>query len=206
MTQPFFLVDSLTYLSNGPYSFQLQEGDVLGLSGPSGVGKTQMLKALVEMIPYAGQLFLAGVPIQQFSAPEWRKSVGLVAAESAWWFETPEPHFPEDYSRDLLMNILADLGFEPDVMGWSISRLSTGERQRLALARTLILQPKVLLLDEPCSALDPDTTIRVEKLLGDYVSNPKRAAIWISHDYDQLKRVANYCYKVMPDRLESLWS
>ncbi|MBM9604402.1 ABC transporter ATP-binding protein [Desulfopila inferna] len=205
MTDPLFSVDRLTYLQNGPYSFSLYSNEVVGFTGPSGIGKTQMLRALVESIPYDGTILLDGVKAECFPAPSWRRKVGLVAAESAWWYDDVGSHFNKANGDPELVDILTRLGFEIDVLSWSISRLSTGERQRLALARELTLKPVILLLDEPCSALDPYAVSLVETLLSDYQKTPKTALLWVSHDHDQLKKVAGRCFHVHRHTLEQFW-
>ena len=75
-------------------------------------------------------------------------------------------------------------------MNWQLSRCSTGERQRLALLRTLMQNPAALLLDEPTGNLDQDSTLRVEELLADYRRQRQSAVLWVSHDSGQMERVA----------------
>lgn len=89
---------------------------------------------------------------------------------------------------------LEELGFDIHVLKWNINRLSTGERQRLALLRLLVNQPKVLLLDEPTANLDAENIMRVEKIIDDYRVEKKPAIIWVAHDIQQLKRASNYCF------------
>ena len=72
---------------------------------------------------------------------------------------------------------------------WPISRLSTGERLRLAVVRALMVQPKVLLLDEPTAALDPVSVAAVESLIATRV-RAGRAVLWVTHDDEQAKRIA----------------
>jgi ABC-type iron transport system FetAB ATPase subunit len=202
---PLLTVKELTYLSNGPYSFALYNNEVIGFTGSSGIGKTQMLRALVEAIPYGGTVLLGGVAAECFSPPEWRRKIGLVPAESTWWYDDIGLHFRGNGDVSL-QDLLQKLGFEADILSWKISRLSTGERQRLALARALVLQPSVLLLDEPCSALDPHSVSLVENLLLQYKSRPKTALLWVSHDFEQVKRVASRCFHVHRNTLENMWS
>ena len=78
-----------------------------------------------------------------------------------------------------------------ECMEWQVSRLSSGERQRLGLARLLALQPRVLLLDEPTANLDAANTRRVEACLDDYRRGHQAAVLWVSHDPDQRGRVAS---------------
>lgn len=206
MNTPILRISELCYLQNGPYSFDVAENELVGLTGPSGVGKTQMLRAIVETIISRGQVSLKGSSSADFSSPEWRKEVALVPAEAVWWHETVAEHFPTlEISPDLL-EIIHSLGFEDEVLLWKISRLSTGERQRLALVRAIVHRPTILLLDEPCSALDVESARRVEGLVRKFIIEPDRAVIWVSHDVDQLQRIANSCYKVTQKSIETLWS
>jgi len=87
------------------------------------------------------------------------------------------------------------------VMQWQVSRLSSGEHQRLALLRLLSNRPKVLLLDEPTANLDPVNAQRVEKLLEDYRTQQKSSFLWISHDTQQIQRVAARHFVLREGRL-----
>ena len=194
------VVDGLCYLENGPYSFSVDVGECVGLSGQSGVGKSQLLKAIVDLIPHTGQVLLDGVSCSDTPAPQWRKKVGLLPAESSWWFDTVAPHFSSLQHRFLSSGWLEQLGFPPEVISWQVSRLSTGERQRLALLRALVNEPQVLLLDEPTSGLDAVYTERFENIVFDYmqgqVQGQGAALLWVSHDAEQLLRVADRSYLV----------
>ena len=86
---------------------------------------------------------------------------------------------------------LQQLGFEPDVLNWEVSRLSTGEKQRLAIVRLLQNTPRALLLDEPTASLDAENIERTETLLVDYCRQQQAPLLWVSHDTQQLERVAD---------------
>ena len=87
-------------------------------------------------------------------------------------------------------------------MDWSVARLSSGERQRLALLRVLANRPPVLLLDEPTANLDEATTARVEALLKDYRTLHGAGVLWVSHDPQQLRRVADRHLRIADGRLQ----
>jgi ABC-type multidrug transport system ATPase subunit len=161
-------------------------GHCLGLTGPSGSGKSLFLRALADLDPYEGRMSLDGVDAASLPAPRWRRQVGLLPAESAWWFDTVGEHFEQTPPR-----WLESLGFDDQVMNWQVNHLSSGERQRLALLRVLVMQPKVLLLDEPTANLDPQNTVRVETLLNRVRLESRPAVVWVSHDMEQLKRWCN---------------
>ncbi len=163
--------------------FHIPPGQIMGLSGPSGAGKTLLLRALADLDPHQGQMWLNGVSADQIPVDQWRRQVGLLPAESAWWHDTVGPHF-----QNLHEPWLTDLGFGPEVMTWQVSRLSSGERQRLGLLRLMMHHPKALLLDEPSANLDADNTARVERLLGRYRADHQPAILWVSHDPEQLNR------------------
>jgi UDP-glucose/iron transport system ATP-binding protein len=200
----FLVVDGLCYLENGPYSFSVERGKCAGLSGQSGIGKSQLLKSIVDLIPHTGEVYLDGVACSEIAAPEWRRQVALVPAESFWWYDTVQGHFPDPDHRFLSGGWLGDLGFEPSVMSWQVARLSTGERQRLALLRALVNEPRALLLDEPTSGLDPLYAARYEDILAEYQRQFGAPLVWVTHDREQLFRVADQTYLVEKKGLQRL--
>ena len=85
---------------------------------------------------------------------------------------------------------LTAAGFDRSVQGWQVSRLSTGEKQRLAIIRLLHNQPRCLLLDEPTASLDQQAVTRIEQLLLTYSATHQAPVLWVSHDLSQLDRVS----------------
>ncbi len=183
-------VETLRFLGNGPYSFTLSPGHCLGLTGESGIGKSQLLRAIVDLIPHQGKLFYNGKSSEHWPGPDWRKMICMVPSESFWWFDRVAEHFPCSFTNAPLSGWLKQFGFSTDVANWQVSRLSTGERQRLALLRSLITRPPILLLDEPSSGLDSHFVSRVEELVGKIVRQGA-SVLWVSHDLEQLARVAH---------------
>jgi ABC-type iron transport system FetAB ATPase subunit len=181
---PLFRVDELATPHTSPISFSVAPGECLSVSGPSGAGKSLLLRAIADLDPNRGRVWLDGVERASLSAPEWRRQVALLPAEPAWWADRVDEHFEQ------ASPFLDRLGFPPDVMSWSVGRLSSGERQRLGLLRLLERRPRVLLLDEPTANLDPEGTRRVEQLVRDYLDEHRACAVWVSHDRAQRERVA----------------
>lgn len=170
----------------GPYSLHIAAGECVSLRGRSGSGKSLLLRAIADLDVHEGKVSLDGVDSQAMAAPRWRQQVMLVPVESQWWLDEVGAHF---VAGDCPW--LAPLGFGPEVMGWQVSRLSSGEKQRLALARALMHRPRVLLLDEPTASLDATTTLAVEGLVAEYRQDSGAAVLWVSHDAGQAARVGD---------------
>ncbi|MDP9045424.1 MAG: ATP-binding cassette domain-containing protein, partial [Pseudomonadota bacterium] len=141
-------VQALRSDHGGPFDFELHAGECLAIVGRSGSGKSVLLRLVADLDPHAGQVALDGRPCAEFSAPQWRRRVVYQAAEPAWWAATASAHF-SPAGLTAARPLLAALGLADELLESDITRLSTGERQRLALARSLACDPCVLLLDEP---------------------------------------------------------
>jgi ABC-type iron transport system FetAB ATPase subunit len=161
-------------------------GEVVCLSGPSGSGKSRLLRAIADVDPHNGQISLGNNLQEAMSGHQWRRQVMLVPAQSAWWYETVGEHFNQPMGQALKI-----LGFPDEATEWQVSRLSSGEKQRLALIRALSYTPQALLLDEPTANLDADTTSKVETWLMDEISKHQYPVIWVAHNREQIQRVAS---------------
>jgi len=230
----------------GPLDLRVAAGELVFLSGESGSGKSLLLRAIADLDPHEGEVWLGEEPRSGMSPSVWRQRVGLLPAEAFWWAESVGEHLPDarrpddvpgkaggrlrfssrlppailQLSRPFLRaplkrslhpeppnpttiaGWLDRLGFEPDVLGWSVSRLSTGERQRLALVRLLAQTPEALLLDEATANLDPSNGERVEALVESYRQSHEAAVLWVSHDPDQRKRLGVRALVIRNERLE----
>jgi len=194
---PLFEVEALTVGPLQDVCLALAPGEILGISGPSGSGKSRLLRALADLDPHSGILRCGGQDADALSGPAWRRQVRYLPAESAWWSERVGDHFPLPPES----TTLARLGLTPAALEWSVTRLSSGERQRLALLRALADRPRVLLLDEPTANLDTGNRLAAEALVGDYARTEAAGVIWVSHDSAQLARVATRRLVVQAGRL-----
>ena len=168
-------------------SFELQDGECIALQGPSGVGKSLLLRSIADLEPNEGTVKLDGTLREAMPAPLWRKQVTYLATEPGWWADTVQDHFNH---WDYVIPLVERLGLPPSCGTWPIQRLSTGERQRLGLARALMLRSRVLLLDEPTSALDSNSTAQVESVIAECMSSGT-SVVWSTHDSAQAHRVGS---------------
>lgn len=184
-------IDSLLAPGVDASALTIDNGTCVALHGPSGSGKTRLLRAIADLDEARGDVWLDDRPRSAFTAPKWRARVMYLSAESHWWLPTVRPH-----AVDWHPDHLEALGFSDDVLDWQIRRLSSGERQRLALARALAHRPAALLLDEPSANLDIANTERVERLITDWRQSGDGCVLWVSHDPAQRARVAGAVYSV----------
>ncbi len=192
-----FAVNALRSEHFGPVSVKLRMQERVVVTGPSGSGKSLFLRALADLDPNEGEVLLDSVSRQDFTPAQWRRTVGLLPAESHWWAPTVGEHFAPLENNQLF----PQLGFASEVMDWSVARLSSGERQRLALLRVLANRPRVLLLDEPTANLDKTNVRRVETLIRTYVEDNGACVLWVSHSKSQARRVADRVIQFSAGRL-----
>ena len=195
-------LDGLSTMLLREVDLTLAAGERIFLSGASGSGKSLLLRAVADLDPHRGEVWLNDLPRSRLTPPEWRRRVGLLPAESHWWAETVGEHWRAPVADSPIEALLVALGFDVDVSGWAITRLSTGERQRLALARLLLNQPQALLLDEATANLDSVNRERVETVLEDYRAAHATAMLWVSHDPEQRVRLGGRRLVIRESRLE----
>lgn len=190
-------IRSLSRLGLGPIDMQLAGGSVAAITGPSGAGKSMLLRAIADLDECIGEVLLDGEDRDAVGAPEWRRRVTYLAAESGWWYDAVARHFDDGQAA---RRLLPRLGLDQGALDWPVGRLSTGEKQRLALIRSIVQKPRVLLLDEPTSALDPESRTKVEDLLAELAAAGLSIMI-VSHDAEQAKRLDARVYRIEDGRI-----
>lgn len=197
MSSPRLRLTALRSPLAGPFDLAVGAGECVAVTGPSGSGKSLLLRMIADLDPNQGEVWLddqarAGIP-----APAWRRQVLYNAAETGWWHEDVAPHF-HGAALTAARALIPRLDLAPDLLDGPVLRLSTGERQRLALVRALTHDPKVLLADEPTGALDADSTTLVEAILRERLATGM-AIVMVSHNPEQAARLG-HCQFHMRDR------
>jgi ABC-type iron transport system FetAB ATPase subunit len=169
-----------------PVDLDVADGECVAVMGPSGSGKSLFLRAIADLDPSEGSAEINGRDRAAMSGPDWRRQVGYLAAVPGWWADRVGAHFTD---KDAVRPLIEALGFTAETFDWPVARLSTGEGQRLALARLLAGAPPVLLLDEPTGAVDEAARKSVEAIIKDRLADGT-AIIVVTHDPDQAARLA----------------
>ncbi|MBI4247226.1 MAG: ABC transporter ATP-binding protein [Candidatus Rokubacteria bacterium] len=168
-------------------------GEFFTLLGPSGCGKTTVLRMIAGFVaPDAGQILLDGASVA--GVPPWRRDLGLVFQHYALWphltvfehaaFGLRERRLPRDEIRQRVAATLAMVGLD-GLEARRPSQLSGGQQQRVALARTLVLRPRALLLDEPLSNLDARLRAQMRVELRRLHQELGITTVYVTHDQEE---------------------
>jgi putative ABC transport system ATP-binding protein len=190
------VVDGETLVAD--VSIEVRAEEVFVVFGPSGSGKSSLLRLLNRLDePTGGTVYLDGTDYRTIDPRTLRRRVGWVpqrptliegtVAENVAWGPTLRDE-PVDEAR--LHELLDRLGLS-GFADRKADRLSGGEAQRVAIARTLFNDPDVVLLDEPASSLDAAAADRVESLLADVMAAYALTAVLVTHDADRARRLGH---------------
>lgn len=193
-------IKSLKRLSLESCPFEVKRGQATVVTGASGSGKSLFLRAIADLDPNDANILLHTMPRSRFTPMEWRTRVMYVASESGWWDDLVVKHFADP---EAARGWLSAMGLADDALEWTVRRLSSGEKQRLALIRALVMKPDVLLLDEPTSALDQDTTHKVEAVLKRYLKDGGGILV-VTHDPEQMRLFGPGRLHIKDARVEDL--
>jgi ABC-type oligopeptide transport system ATPase subunit len=187
-------------------SFEVQQGETLGIVGESGCGKTTLSRAILGLVPFSGSVAFDAEPLRWVSsqAREMRQKLQLIFQDP---FASLNPRLtirkalgePLEVHRDLssaeirkaVDEMLMSVGMDPADAEKYPHQFSGGQRQRIAIARALILQPEMVIADEPVSALDVSVQAQILNLLADVKRDMGLTMLFISHDLSVIRHVAD---------------
>lgn len=187
-------------------SFDLHPGETLVLLGPSGSGKSVLIKTIIAlMTPDSGEVRVFGEPIHQLkprALRELRVRVGFSFQHSALYdsmtveenlafpLEMNRPELTDAEITEKITAVLKDVGL-PDTRQQMPASLSGGQRKRIAVARSLIMEPEIMLYDEPTAGLDPIAAADFNRLMRRVQQEYHTASIMITHDLASAKAVGD---------------
>jgi len=181
-------------------SFSIREGETLGIVGESGCGKSTLSRAILQLIkPTSGRVVWLGENLNELSRQAMdqkrqelqiifqdplsslnpRMTIGAIIGEPLKAFR---PQLDTEQRTTAVRKIMADVGLEPDLLNRYPHEFSGGQCQRVGIARAMILTPKLVICDEPVSALDVSTQAQVITLLKKLQKDSGTAFLFISHD------------------------
>lgn len=178
-------------------NFKINKGELFVLIGPSGSGKTTTLKLINRLIEQTdGDIYFNGVKLKEYNLRELRLGIGYVLQEIALFpnltvFENisiiPEmKNMNKKEIKDKSKFLLQKVGLNPEEYMYRYPReLSGGERQRIGILRAIIANPKVLLMDEPFSALDPISRVQLQDLIKDIHKEFGITIVFVTHDIQE---------------------
>lgn len=207
---------NVSYVNNGKeilhdLSIDFSPGSYVSIIGPSGSGKSTFLRLCCNLIsPTKGTVLFHGKDVLQQSPIELRKEIGYCFQEPVLWGNTVDDNlsFPfqvrkQEIDEKKISGLLASFGLDERFRKSEIKNLSGGEKQRVALIRTLLFEPEILLLDEVTSALDADNTGLVEKaILG--LNQRGITVLWVTHNDAQSRKYADQLLTIENGRIKSL--
>jgi microcin C transport system ATP-binding protein len=188
-------------------SLTVRAGETLGIVGESGSGKTTLALAILRLIPSQGQVLFMGQDIRGRTS----RALRALRREMQVVFQDPygslSPRMtveqiiaeglgvhgvePGRNRTDMVAEIMAEVGLDPATMARYPHEFSGGQRQRIAIARAMILRPKLVVLDEPTSALDMTVQVQIVQLLRDLQRKFGLAYVFISHDLRVIRAMAH---------------
>ena len=190
-----------------PCSISVRAGETLGIVGESGSGKTTMALAIMRLIASEGAVQFCGDDLRQWSTRDLRSlrkdmqivfqdpfgslsprmTCAQIIAEGLAIHKVDQHRAP----RDLVAEVMAEVGLDPASMDRYPHEFSGGQRQRIAIARAMVLRPKLVVLDEPTSALDMTVQVQIVELLRDLQARYGLAYLFISHDLNVVRAMSH---------------
>ena len=201
------------------FSLAIEKEERIVLLGPSGCGKTTVLRLLAGFIaPTSGAISIMGEIVakdgRNFKEPE-KRGLGMVFQDLALWphmtvkenieFGLKAKKIPNKERQERIRNILGLLQIE-DKINTKPSLLSGGQKQRVALARSLVLLPKILLMDEPLSSLDFELSFKLRSEILNLQKNFGFALLYVTHDREEAFSIATKIVLMKNGRIDQMGS
>ena len=194
-------------------SLQVAAGETVAVLGPSGTGKSTLLKMIAGLEPLdGGSVWFDGVDVTR--TPPERRSFALMFQDFALFphlnvqdnvaFGLVEQRVPRAAARRQAQDMLARFGLASHA-AHKVTTLSGGEQQRVALARALITAPRLLLLDEPFSALDAELRSSLREDFRERIAQAGIATVLVTHDEAEARAMAQRGFRLVAGRLQVLW-
>jgi microcin C transport system ATP-binding protein len=190
-----------------PTSISVRAGETLGIVGESGSGKTTLALAIMRLIASEGRVEFQGQDLRQWSTRDLRRlradmqivfqdpfgalsprmTCAQIIAEGLAIHNVDQDRDP----RELVAEVMSEVGLDPAFMDRYPHEFSGGQRQRIAIARAMVLRPKLVVLDEPTSALDMTVQVQIVDLLRDLQARYGLAYLFISHDLNVVRAMSH---------------
>jgi len=181
-------------------SLSIQRGETLTVVGPNGAGKSTLLLALARLLkPSHGDILYDGKSLKEWDELEYRRKISFVFQAPLLMDMTVEQNVglglkfrgtPKEEVRERVGKWMKQLGVE-SLAKRRAGQLSGGEAQRVSLARAFVLDPELLLLDEPFSALDPPTRAKLIEDLASLLIEDHRTAVFVTHNLNEAAKLSH---------------
>ncbi len=211
MAQPLLSVSNLAVRAGDAtlvegFGVDLSPGELVGVSGPSGCGKTTLLRAIAALDdPSTGEVHLQGRTPEEIGYPLFRRNVNFLHQQPVLLDDTVqgnlalvfryesarhgEPSEQTEFDESATQELLREMRIEESRYDQDAHSLSVGQQQRVCLVRSLLMSPKVLLLDEPTSSLDAAAADAVAGVLRRFADQRGLSALIVAHDVARLEGV-----------------
>ncbi|WP_127836786.1 ABC transporter ATP-binding protein [Clostridium prolinivorans] len=205
----FFDNDGKTILKD--ISLTINQGDFISIVGPSGSGKSTFLKLCSHLIsPSSGNIIYHDKNFMEYNPTELRKSISYCFQSPYLFGDTVMDNiiFPftlrnAKFNKERVNQLFSSFKMNTDFLTKEVKNLSGGEKQRIALIRSLIFKPEILLLDEITSALDIDNTLIVEDVINS-LNKEGTTILWVTHNFEQSRKYANKILTIDSGIIKSL--
>lgn len=204
-----FSNDGQTILNH--ISMKIESDDFISVVGPSGSGKSTLLKLCSHLLsPTEGKIIYKNKSVMEYNPTELRKCITYCFQTPYLFGNTVRENINYPYTirnikpdQNRIQDLFSMFQMPADYLNKEVRNLSGGEKQRIALIRSLIYKPEILLLDEITSALDVDNTLIVENVISK-MNEQGTTILWITHNPQQSKKYAKKLLTIEAGKLEAL--